>query len=110
MISETCIDVEQRGDARHHVLAAGGGRRDDGVVAAGQRDDQRRQRLGEALLELVGIGEQHLGDAVELGGGVGRGLGALAGDQHMHVGADLQRGRQRLGGLVGKALRCRVRR
>ena len=52
--------VEQGGDARHDVLAAGGGRRDDRVVAAGQRDDQRGQRLGQALLQLVGLGEQHL--------------------------------------------------
>ena len=58
--------VEQRGDARHDVLAGGGGRRDERVVGAGERDDQRGERLGEAVLERVGFGEQHLGDAGEL--------------------------------------------
>ena len=85
-----------------HVLAHGGGRSDQRVVAAGERHDQRGGRLGEALGEPVGLGEQHLAHALELGSGLGGGLGALAGDQHVDVGADLEGGRQRLGGLVGE--------
>ncbi len=45
-------DVEQRRDARHHVLEARGRGRDEGVVGRRQRHDQRGQRLGE----IVGIG------------------------------------------------------
>jgi hypothetical protein len=43
--------------------------------------------FGQLLLKRVAIGVQHLGDAVELGGGFGHAR-ALAGDQHMHVAAD----------------------
>ena len=99
-------DVEQGCDARQDVLADRGGGRDDRVVAAGERDDQRCQRLGQIVGKIVALGEQHLGDAGELGGGVGGSLGALAGDQHMDVAADL-------GGAVSalavwsERLRCR---
>ena len=96
-------DVEQGGDARHDVLADRGGGRDDGVIAAGERDDQRRQRLGQIVGKARIVGKQHLGDAGKLGGCIGGSLGALAGDQHMHIAADLGSRRQRLGGLVGKA-------
>ena len=54
------------------------------VVGRRQRHDQRRQRLGEHVLVGGAVGEQHLRDAVELGGGVGGGAGARAGDQHVH--------------------------
>ena len=93
-------DVEQRGDARHDVLAVRRRRRDDRVIAAGERDDQRGERLGEHVLVEGGVGEQHLLDAVELGGGIRHRLAVLAGDQHMHVAAErLGRG-ERLGGRV----------
>ena len=97
-------DVEQRGHARHDVLAGGRRRRDDRVVGAGKLHDEGGQRFGQAVFQFVGIGQQHLGRALQLRGGIGRGLGALAGDQHMHVRADLQRGAQRLRRLVGQAL------
>ena len=93
--------VEQRGDARHEVLAGGGRRRDDRVVGRRQRHDQRRQRLGQHVLVGRVVGEQHLGDAVELRGRFRDGARALARDQHMH------RLAQRLGGgerLVGRVL------
>ena len=94
--------VEQRGDARHHVLEARGRGRDEGVVVRRQRHDQRSQRLGEIVLVSRAFGEQHFLDALQLRGGFGRGLGALAaaGDQHMHVAAELACRRQRLVGHV----------
>ena len=93
-------DVEQRRDARHHVLAGGGRRRDDRVVGPGERDDQRGERLGQHVLVGRRIGEQHLLDAVELGGGIGHRL-RLAGDQHVHVAAQRLGGGQRLvGGIL----------
>ena len=93
-------DVEQRGDARHHVLAVRGRRRDDRVVGAGERDDQRGERLGERVLVERAVREQHLVHAVELGGGVGHRFAILAGDQHVHVAAQRLGGGQRLGGRV----------
>ena len=94
-------DVEQRRDARHDVFPRRGRRRDDGVVVAGERDDQRRDRLGELVLVGRGVGQQHLLDAVELGGGIGDGFAVLAGDQHVHVAAErLGRGQR----LVGRVL------
>ena len=69
---------------------------------SGERDDERGRRLGEPMLQRVALGEQHLGDAVELRSGFGGGFGVLAGDEHMDVAAQLPRGRQRLGGLVGQ--------
>ena len=95
-------DVEQRGDARHHVLEARGRGRDERVIGRRQRHDQRSQRLGEVVGVSFALGDQHLLDAGEPGRGLGRRLGALAaaGDQHMHVAAQLGRGGQRLVGGV----------
>ena len=95
-------DVEQGCDARHHVLEARGRGRDDGVIGRRQRHDQRGERLGKIVLVGRAFGDQHLLHAGELGGGFGRGLGALAaaGDQHMHVAAELGRCGQRLVGDV----------
>ena len=46
------------------------------------------------------VGQQHLLHAVELGGGIRDRLAILAGDEHVHVGAErLGRG-ERLGGRV----------
>ena len=70
-------DVEQRRDARHEILARRGRRRDDRVVGAGERDDQRGERLRQHVLIGGAVGEQHLLDAVELGGGFGDGAAAL---------------------------------
>ena len=47
------------------------------------------------MAEVGRVGEEHLGGAVELGGGLGDGLAAGTGDQHVHVAA------QRLGGAHG---------
>ena len=93
-------DVEQRGDARHHVLAVGGGGRDDRVVGAGERNDERGQRLRQHVLVRRAVGEQHLVDAVELGGGIGRAFAVLAGDEDVHVAAERLGGGQRLVGGV----------
>ena len=104
-------DVEQRRDARHHVLEARGRGRDEGVIGGRQRHDQRGQRLGEVVRIGVAFGEQHLLDAGELGGGFGRGLGALAatGDQHMDVGAELRWPRSAPCWWSPSGMRCRVR-
>ena len=103
-------DVEQRGDARHHVLAGGGRGRDDRVVVPASDDDQRGERLGQHVLVGGAVGEQHLLDAVELGRGVGDGLGVLAGDQHVDSAAERLRGGQRLVGGVLERSCCRARR
>jgi hypothetical protein len=50
----------------------------------------------------VGFRQQHLAHAGELGSGIGRALGVLAGDEDIDVAADLRCRAQRLGGLVGK--------
>ncbi|EGE60965.1 hypothetical protein RHECNPAF_13300157 [Rhizobium etli CNPAF512] len=95
-------DIEEGGDARHDVLAGRGRSRNDRVIAARQRNDQVGERLGEIVGQRIAFGEQNVGDACELGSGIGSRLGALAGDQHVHVAANLGSGRQCLGGLVGK--------
>src|SRR6185437_16739551 len=58
--------------------------------------------LGEVVLVSSALGDEHFLHARELGCGLGRLLGALAaaGNQHMHVGAELFRSRQRLVGDV----------
>ena len=96
-------DVEQRGDARHDVLAGRGRGRDDRVVAGRERDDQARRaaRRGARRVRRASASST-LATPVELRGGLGGGARALAGDQDMDVAADLERGRQRLGGLVGE--------
>src|SRR5260221_4952543 len=62
------------------------------AVVADQLDDQRRHILGEK----VGIGGivdgEHLGDARDLGRGVGGGAAILSGDQNMDVAANRRRG------------------
>src|SRR5437868_5672597 len=52
------------------------------------------------MLVRAGVREQHFLDAVELGGGVGRGLGVLAGDENVHVAAKLLGGGERLAGGI----------
>ena len=97
--------VEQRGDARHEILAGGGRRRDDRVVCAGERDDQRGQRLGEHVLVSGGVGEQHLVDAVELGGRLGDRAAPLpATSTCTSPPSALRRGER----LVGGVLECLV--
>src|SRR5690348_7275277 len=51
------------------------------------------------------VGEQHLGHAADLGGGVGSGLAALARDQQLDRAADLGRGGER---VQRRRLECRV--
>ena len=58
--------------------------------------------IGEVVGKARIVSEQNLGDALKLGGRIGRSLRIAAGDEHMHVGTDLRGCRQRLGGLVGK--------
>ena len=98
--------VEQRRDTRHHVLEARGRGRDDRVIGRRQRHDQRGQRLGEIVHVSVTLGNQHLLHALQLRRCVRRGPGALAaaGDQHMHVAAELLCRRQRLVGDVLQGL------
>ena len=95
-------DVEQRGDAGHDVLRRGGRGGDDGLVAGRQGHEQRGQRLGQ-LVRLRGIVRcQHLLDAVERGGLLGRLVDALAGHQHMDRRAEGRGGGQGLRGDVGE--------
>ena len=50
-----------------------------------QPDQQRREILGEAVIVGGIVGQQHLGDAGDLGRGFGDGAAILAGDQDVHV-------------------------
>ena len=49
------------------------------------------------------FGEQHLGHAFELGGGLRGRARAVAGDQHVDVAAERAGGRQRLLGGIGQS-------
>ncbi|OIQ69513.1 hypothetical protein GALL_488840 [mine drainage metagenome] len=77
--------VEQGGHAGRHVLAEGGGGEEQPLIAGGQAGHQQRQRLGQAMGIGRILGQQHLGDAGDGGGGLGHRAGRLAGDQHMHL-------------------------
>ena len=98
-------DVERGGDARRHVLARRRRRRDEDVVVADQRRDERRHLLGQPVLQMRGIGDQHLADARQLGSGFGGGLAVVAGDEHVNVAAELL---GRGDGLAGRGLQCAV--
>ena len=74
--------------------------RDDAEALRFNYDYQRRQGLGELVLEIVGVGVQHPGDAGQPGGLFRGGAAVLAGDENMDLGAELARGRQCLGGGV----------
>src|SRR5690606_31011538 len=89
-------DVELRGHARQHVLAEGGGGREDVSEAAGGREHLRGDVLGELVLQLRRIGEQHFRDAGRLCGGLRNGLAAAAGHEHGDVAADALRGGDRV--------------
>ena len=78
-------DIEQRRHARHDVLARGGRGRHHRVVVRHQPDDQGSDFLGELMGELRGIGIEHLGRAIELGGGLGHRLAVGTGHQHVDV-------------------------
>src|SRR3546814_6515769 len=64
--------------------------------------------LGQRFGELMGIkrivGDQHLFHAVELGGGFGNGVEALACNENMHFRAELGCGGDGLGGGVVELL------
>ena len=53
---------------------------------------------------MLALGQQHLGDAVELGRLVGHPLRALPRDEHVDLAAQLARGGQRLARLLGQGL------
>ncbi len=59
-------------------------------------DDQRRDVLGQLVLVGGVVGQQDFRHARDLGRGVGDGLCAFAGDQHMDVAADLACGGDRV--------------
>ena len=58
------LHVDQRGEARHHVLAGGGGGSEEGVVTRGEADEEVGGGLGEEFVKYRIVGDQHLGDAV----------------------------------------------
>ncbi len=97
-MSEICITSSSGGDARRDVLAGRRRRRDERVVVADQRDDDRRGFLGELVLEMRRIGEQHLAHAGELGGCLGGRLGVVPGHEHVDVAAELLGSGNGLGG------------
>ena len=85
-------DIERGGDARRDVLAARRRRRDEGVVVRHQRGDERCDILRERIAIGGIVGEQHLGDARDLRGGVGDGLRTRPGDEDMHLSPQLPGG------------------
>ncbi len=94
----TSSSAATRGITFLPLVVAGSG---DRVIGAGERDDQRCERLGQRVLVDRRVGEQHLLDAVELGGGIGHRLGILAGDQDMNIATQRLDGGQRLvGGIL----------
>src|SRR5439155_1732501 len=78
-------DVEQRRDARHHILAEGRRRRQDMAVAGRQFYEQRRPILGDAVIVGGIIGQQYLGGAGDLRRRFGDRAAILAGDQDVDV-------------------------
>ena len=70
------------------------------IVCRRQRDQQCRGRLGEQVVEAGRVGDQHLGDAGKLGGGLGGGIKAATGDQRVHVTQFLRRGDRAAGRLL----------
>ena len=103
--------VEQRRDARHHVLEARGRGRDERVIARRQRHDQRGQRLGEIVRIGRAFGEQHLRDALQVSPRLRPPplAPSAAGDEHMDRGAEFGSRGQRLVGGSPSATRGRVR-
>ena len=63
-------DVEQGGDSWAEVLAEGGGWRKDMAVPGGVGEDQGGEVFGGLVLVVDGVGHFHLGDALQLGGGL----------------------------------------
>ena len=74
-------------------------------VVPGQRDDERRHRLSERPLEGGRLAVKHLLHALQLGSLVCGTFGLVAGDQHVHIAAHLERCTQR---LMGGVLQMRV--
>ncbi|MCY1235039.1 hypothetical protein D9M72_476430 [compost metagenome] len=97
--------VELGGHARRHVLARGGGREQDVAVAGGHGQHLGRDVFRQAVGQLRGVGQQHLGHARGGGGLVGHGARIGAGDQHVHVASDLGGGGD---GVQGCALELGV--
>ncbi len=81
--------VQLGGHARQDVLAVRGGRGQDVRVVVGDGQRLLGHVLGQAVAEVGGVGQQDLGHAGDLGGGIGRGLGVGAGHQHVYVAAAL---------------------
>ena len=90
--------VEQGRGTRQDVLAEGGGRRQHGGVILGEFNHQGGERFGQRLGIARIVGQQHLGDAGDLGAGLGRGAYAPPSHQQMDIAAQLRRsgdGRER---------------
>ena len=97
--------VEESGDPRHDIFSRRGRRRHDGLVGRRQSDDQRGDRLRQHMRVRFGVGDEHLGDAVELRRGFGHCFAIMPGDQDVHLGAKRLGGGQR---LVGRVLERRI--
>ncbi len=104
MMSEICITSSGAATRGMTFLPDAVEAVSDGVVVAHQADDQRGQLLGQLMAELRRVREQHLGGAVELGGGFGDALAAGAGHQHVHVLAERLGGGHGLGDVGAQRL------
>ena len=90
--------VEQRRDARQHILGRAGRGRHDDVIGGRERDDQRGHRLREDVVESRILCVEHFLHASDLRGLIGGALQARTDDENMDRAADLLGGGDRLGG------------
>ena len=66
-------------------IIVSGGREQDVAVVASDGQHLGRDVLGQAMGQGFAVGMDDLGDASDLGGGLGGGSGVVTGHQHMHI-------------------------
>lgn len=86
-------DVEQRRDARQHVLAEGGRRCQYVTRTSRGLDDQGSEFLGERMRVMIRVCVKHLAHAFDRGSRRGNLFAIFPCDEHGDLAAQLQRGR-----------------
>ena len=98
-------DIEQRRDARRHVLADRIGRHDDVAVVRRELHDQRRDVLGQPVGVGRILGLQHLGDALQIAAAdLAASPQSLPATSTVHVGVHLARGGDGVGDVGADGL------
>ncbi len=67
-MSEICITSSSAATRGRTFLPDAVAGAEDRIVRAGERDDDRRHFFGETVGQMRRVRDEHLGDAVELGG------------------------------------------